>query len=188
MNHEQDKLAAVAWARQLLDTPNAIILDFETTGIKDAEIVQIGIINMAGEVLLNTLVKPSKPVEPGAFKVHGISDAAVKDAPDFKDLYVHLSVALAGQHVVAYNVDFEKRVLSGVCQRRNFPEPRVQVWHCAMKNYARFYGQRHNTRRGYVWQSLSNACAQQNVLVKNAHDAIGDCLLTLAVIRKMASV
>lgn len=187
MDHVKSKLEASEWAQKVLEMPNAVIMDFETTGVKEAEIVQIGIINMKGETLMQTLVKPSKSIELGAFGVHGISDAHVKDAPEFKDLYVSFSGAIAGQTVIAYNVDFEKNVLQGVCARRKIPQPRVKAWQCAMKEYARFYGKYHPTRRNYTWQSLSNACTQQNILVKDAHDAVGDCLLTLEIIRKMAN-
>jgi DNA polymerase-3 subunit epsilon len=187
MDHAKSKQEAAEWAQTVLAMSTAVIMDFETTGIKDAEIVQIGIINMKGETLMQTLVKPTKRIELGAFGVHGISNEQVKDAPDFKDLYARFSGVIAGQTVIAYNVDFEKSILKGVCARRKIPQPRVKAWQCAMKEYARFYGKYHATRRSYIWQSLSNACSQQNILVKAAHDAIGDCLLTLEVIRKMAN-
>jgi len=53
-----------------------------------------------------------------------------------------------------------------------------------MRQYAGFYGQPGS--RGYRWQSLSKACTQQKIPVVAAHDALGDCRLTLALLQAMA--
>ncbi len=39
-----------------------MILDTETTGLYDAEIVELSIIDTAGNVLLDTLVRPTRPI------------------------------------------------------------------------------------------------------------------------------
>ena len=39
----------------------------------------------------------------------------------------------------------------------------------------------------YRWQKLSAAAQQQGVTVGNGHRALGDCLMTLGVVRAMAS-
>lgn len=53
-----------AWAR-LLDREDALILDTETTGLKgDIEIVEIGIINTKGDVLLHRYSMPKKKSSP----------------------------------------------------------------------------------------------------------------------------
>ena len=51
---------------------NCAILDTETTGLyDDAEIVEISIIDENGGVLLDTLVKPLKPIPAEATAIHG---------------------------------------------------------------------------------------------------------------------
>ncbi len=184
MNQELEKRKASEWAREMLKTP-AVILDFETTGIKDAEIVQIGLIDTAGNVLMDTLVKPNIPIPAEVVRVHGISDATVRDAPTFNDLYIQFSVLLAGKVVVAYNADFEKMILTGVCARRGLPLPRLKMWACAMRNYAGYWGQV-NGRGGMKWQRLGIACQQQGVPSTNAHNALADCQMTLGLLSAMA--
>lgn len=54
---------------------NYIILDTETTGLDNtAEIVEISVINDQGEVLLDTLIKPTKPIPGDATAIHGITN------------------------------------------------------------------------------------------------------------------
>ncbi len=184
--HEQTRREATAWA-QVMQRHNAIILDFETTGLKDSEIVQIGVIDLQGGVLMDSLVKPMLPIPPEVTRVHGITDAHVQHAPSFPQLYVQLSVLLAGKIVIAYNVAFDKGILEGVCRRHKLPQMRPAGWECAMQNYARFWGQWDDSRRSYKWQSLANAARQQNVIVPD-HSAVKDCQTTLALLRIMAGI
>ncbi|MEG4235921.1 hypothetical protein QUA40_28375 [Microcoleus sp. Pol11C3] len=56
---KRDWVRAVKGARkQLLGPDEGLILDTETTGLDNAEIVEIAVINPLGEALLNTLVRP----------------------------------------------------------------------------------------------------------------------------------
>jgi DNA polymerase III subunit epsilon len=64
---------------------------------------------------------------------------------------------------------------------------KVTKTHCAMKTYAKFYGAWNTTRREYGWQKLEQACKQQRIPVENAHNALGDVLMTLALVKKMAT-
>ena len=60
---------------------NALILDTETTGLgDDAEVVELAVIDCAGAVLLDTLVRPSGPVPAEAAAIHGITDAMAANA------------------------------------------------------------------------------------------------------------
>lgn len=187
MSDSPARREAIQWAKQVLDE-DIVILDFETTGFKGSEIVQIGAIDRDGITLMDVLVKPQGRIPPGATNVHGITDAMVQGAPGFRDLYTTLSVLLAGKHIVAYNADFEQGIISGECKRYNLPLMRPSKWSCAMKTYAGFYGKWNPRRGGYTWQSLGNACTQQEIVVQNAHSAIGDCLMTLKLIEKMAEI
>lgn len=183
--HQAAKAEAIAWAQAML-TRKAIILDFETTGMGDAEIVQIGAVDVTGAVVLDTLVKPMESIPAGATRVHGISNQHVKDAPGFPAVYVRLSTLLAGQTVVAYNADFEKGILNAVCKRHKLPQPRLKAWECAMKAYAGYYGQYNPKHRSFTFQKLTNACLQQDIVVEAAHSGAGDALMTLRLIEAMA--
>jgi len=62
------KFLAAKWAREVLaNKKDYVILDTETTGLGCAEIVQIGIIDLDGKILLDSLVKPSIPIPYDAF-------------------------------------------------------------------------------------------------------------------------
>ena len=80
----KDRQTSTAWAKALLANPDLVLLDFETTDLYDADIVQIGVLSARGEMLLETLVKPTKPISPGATAVHGITAEDVKNAPTFE--------------------------------------------------------------------------------------------------------
>jgi DNA polymerase-3 subunit epsilon len=176
------KIAMSQWARNLLSS-NALILDFETTGLHGADIVQIGIVDMNGNTTYETLVKPAMSIPSDATRVHGITNTMVENAPTFETLYIELSVLLAGRTVIAYNADFDKGILNGVCKRRSLPLPRIKSWECAMRAYARYYM---GGRGGGSWQSLSKACMQQNIPIENAHTAVADCIMTWKIMQAMA--
>jgi DNA polymerase-3 subunit epsilon len=72
---------AVQLARHVI-SQNPVYLDTETTGLeKSDEIIEISIIDAAGQVLLNSLVRPSKPIPMNATAIHGISNDQVQKAP-----------------------------------------------------------------------------------------------------------
>lgn len=182
-----DRALASHWARELLAAQRVYILDTETTGLGPRdEIVQMGLVDLQGQVVLETLVRPSRPIPAGATAVHGITNADVVNAPSFRELYVQLSTLLAGAGLVAYNMDFDWRMLQQSGQLHGLPPPRTGKRHCAMVWYAQFYGQTSRQRGGYRWQKLASACSQQRIRVANAHSALGDCLMTLELIRTMA--
>ena len=177
---------AAQWAKSLF-ARNFYVLDTETTGLgEDAEIVQIGIVDAAGDTLMNQLVKPSHPIPLGATRIHGISDADVVDAPAFMRLYIRLSSLLAGEVVVGYNMDFDWRMLRQNAARYGLPEIRVSKRDCAMKQYAKFHGKRGAGGRGYVWQKLGVAAKHEGIPPEKTHDALHDARLTLALLRVMA--
>ena len=184
-NNPRDKEKVKTWAQELLET-GFYVLDTETTGLgKRDEVVQIGIIDQNGRTLMNSLVKPTKAIPPGASAIHGIYDADVADAPDFADLYVTLSATLAGMPMVCYNVEFDWRMLVQSAGLFGLPPLRTGARHCAMKQYARYRGQK-NANGAYRWQKLTQAAKQQRIKVEDAHDALGDSRMTLALIYKMA--
>ncbi len=170
----------VARRCQHLLNEGCVILDFETTGFvsPNVDIIEIAIVSHSGEVLLDTLLKPHRPIPPAASAVNDIYDEDVADAPTFIDIYPRLLRHLTGQPVVAYNYTFERDILAAVTQRLGLPL-KVSEWYCAMKAYTDFSGLLRSSK-------LTTACKRQGVTVENAHTALGDCLMTLALMRQMA--
>lgn len=184
LRHRQE---VVKWAQDLMSAKNFYVLDTETTGVgKGDEIVQIGIVDKDGNMVMNQLLRPSRPIPIDASAVHGIYDDDVKDAPAYNEIYVKLSTLLAGQPVIAYNMDFDWRMLQQTTARYRLRDIRTGKRDCAMKQYAKFHGKWNSKHRSYVWHKLGNALTLEGLTVENAHDALGDVLMTLALIKKIA--
>lgn len=174
---------------------NALILDTETTGLgDDAEVVELALIDCAGAVLLDTLVRPSGPVPAEAAAIHGITDAMLAEAPTWSAIHARFCDLVEGRQVVIYSREFDTRVITQTARRYGLPAPQgfdlvldPGRIHCAMQAYAGFHGAWSAEKGQYRWQRLSAAAAQQGVTVTNAHRALGDCLMTLGVVRAMAS-
>ena len=174
---------------------NALILDTETTGLgDDAEVVELAVIDCAGAVLLDTLVRPSGPVPAEAAAIHGITDAMLADAPTWSEIHDRFCDLVEGRQVVIYSREFDVRVINQTARRYGLQAPQgfdlvldQGSIHCAMQAYAEFRGEWSAEKGQYRWQKLSAAAAQQGVTVTNAHRALGDCLMTLGVVRAMAS-
>jgi DNA polymerase III epsilon subunit-like protein len=176
----------ITWARQVVEESETLILDTETTGL-DAhdEIIQLAIVDMQGNVLLQTLVRPTVPVGTEARAIHGITDEVLAQAPSFSHLHDTIAVLLENRSVLAYHADFDRRLLAQTCAKYGLPPLAVAAWDCVMERYARFWGER-SAPGQHKPQSLSHACAQQGIHVHGHHEAVTDCLLTLALIKAMA--
>ena len=92
-----------------------VFLDFETTGLnrqRRDEVLEIGIVDGSGQVLMDQLVRPVKRnTWKRAQKTHGISPDDIADSPTFNALYPVLMDILDGKDVVAYNAPFEAQFI-----------------------------------------------------------------------------
>ena len=178
---------AIAWARQVIETDEALILDTETTGLgTNDEVIQLGIVDLHGALLLDTFVRPTAPIGTEARAIHGITDELLTNAPDFSDLYGTIAHLLSNRPVLAYNAEFDRRLLTQTCAKYGFQPFEVAEWDCVMEKYACFWGERSKAGH-YKSQSLSTACAQQGIRVHGNHEALKDCLLTLNIVQAMAA-
>jgi DNA polymerase-3 subunit epsilon len=176
----------ITWARQVIEERETLLLDTETTGLDDQdEVIQVAIVDMHGNALLHTLVRPTVPVGTEARAIHGITDEVLAQAPSFSHLYETIAVLLGNRSVLAYHADFDRRLLAQTCAKYGLPPFEVAAWDCVMERYACFWGKRDKAGH-YTPQSLATACAQQGIDVHGNHDAVQDCLLTLALIKAVA--
>jgi DNA polymerase-3 subunit epsilon len=155
-----------------------VILDTETTGISPQdEVVQIAVIAPDGEALLDTLVRPTRPIPSQATFIHGITDADVADAPSFPAVYARLKEVIAGKTVIIYNAPFDVRLIRQTLATHKLPAPGIEdeQVECAMLQYSAWIGELWPDG-GYKWQKLRGG----------DHTALGDCRATLAVIQRMA--
>lgn len=180
----RDRDQAILWARGLVRYPRRwVIVDVETTGLdwQNDEIISISIVGLQKNILMSSLLKPTRTIPPEASAVNGITDEMVAGSMGFEAAFPLIRMYLEGRKVIAYNEDFDRLMLYGNCYRHGFASPWVAAlkyspWECAMRKYAAFVGEWSNYFGGYRWQKLP----------KGDHTAAGDCFATLAIINEMA--
>lgn len=169
------KEQAQNWARSTLGFPEGevLILDTETCDL-NGEVIELAIIDTAGNMLYNRRFNPISMIQPGAQRVHGISMEMLAHESRFAEEYEAIVAILANAKLVLiYNADFDTRCLAATCRLHRQP-PLVFKSVCIMKWYAIWYGEK---RRGtFKWQPLSGG----------DHSAVGDCRAALAFLRRMA--
>jgi len=165
------------WAREILANPDKYcVLDTETTGLSNAEPVEIAAIGLDGKTLITLRLKPSIPIERGAQQIHGISNADIKDAPTFAQIFADLVWAIGDRTVLIYNAGFDTGVLENACKAYGLTCP-SWVIDCVMIPYSEFVGEWNSYHGNYKWQKLPSG----------DHSALGDCRATLKIIQEMAN-
>lgn len=173
---ESDRVCAVNWAIKMLQKNNWVILDTETTGLEDAEIVEIAIADTQAVPLLNTLVKPSIAIPEEATSIHGISSETVESAPTFPEIYPQIVSALLGKEVIIYNAGFDIRILKYCCNLYKLPLLGLSKRsHCLMGWYSQWCGDWSDYFGSYRWQPLCGG-----------HRALADCQAALNYLTEMA--
>lgn len=191
-----DRDHAILWARQITKEDQFCILDTETTGLDDeAECCSIGIVDNNGEVLYQSLVKPTKPIPTQASQIHGISDDTVINSPNFMEILPALHWFLKNRLVLIYNRDYDQRIIQqsarAVGATRFEPwwlaPTNDKQWHCVMEQFAQFYGDWDEYRGSFRWKKLTIAASYFDLDTQGAHGAVVDCLMTLGVVKGMAN-
>lgn len=169
------RLAASAWAQALLARGAFAVLDTETTGTGDPEIVQMAVVGPGGEPLLETRVRPLGPVGARASGIHGLYARDLTDAPGFKEVYPRLAAALRGREILAWNAPFDRAMVARDAARHGLPPP-GRAWTCAMRASAPWYG---------AWDAAQGRW-KSTKLEGGDHSALGDAGRVLDVLRRMA--
>jgi DNA polymerase-3 subunit epsilon len=186
----KDRNEAILWARDLMQRKDWLIMDTETTGLKQSgrnlasydEIVQIGIIDPYGNIVFESLINPVKRrISQGAKDIHGIDLRMLRNAPTFQEILPKLCEILNGKLVIAYNAEFEKQMLiqtAAKCPKELREAYDFQcAMHCAMSEYSQFIGEWNDHYKDYKFQKLPEA----------THTVVEDCLAVLKIMKKMAN-
>lgn len=178
-------------ARNWINLMNPVYLDTETTGLgSGAEICSIAVIDDAGHVLLDTLVKPALPIPPDATEIHGITDADVAAAPGWETVWPQVCELVRNRLVIIYNADYDLRLInqSGLMHAVHSNLLDWSNTECAMRLYADFHAEWDAYHGNNRWINLVNACRQMRVGTAGIlpHSAAGDCELTRRLVHALA--
>jgi len=103
-----------------------VFLDLETTGLDAVigdSICEIGAFKVEKRKTVDkfhSLINPKKSIPPEAYRVHGISDADLADAPYFEDIVDKLILFLEKSVICAYNVEFDMGFIDNHLKRINY--------------------------------------------------------------------
>ena len=191
---QEDRRNAIMFAGKLLKT-DPVVFDTETTGMgSEAEIIEIAVLSSDGQVLLDTLVCPTRPISPEATRVHGIDDAMVAAARPWSQVLPEVREIFRGRHVCSYNLEFDTRLIgqSTKMARLDLKEhgirPLVSGASCLMELYAQYYGDWKPYHYSYTRKPLGHAIAQWELTIPGvAHRALFDSRAAYAVLRYMAA-
>ena len=191
---------AVDWAQRLLNEPGWVALDSETTGLGRAgsrdtvpQFIELAIVEYDGSpdgnVLMDTRLRPSIPIEAGAQKVHGIHQEDLLTSPAFSDVHGLLSEILAHRRIVVYNAAFDRRIYASQLRKAKLEDAPLHPnadhrypWECAMFWYARYRAElengefNHGRRRRF----------KRHKLPGGHHGALGDARATVRLVTDMA--
>lgn len=165
-----DRWDAIEWARDVLKEKDTLILDTETTGLlkdKNVEVIELAIMTIRGKIVYCSRFHPRYRIPKRTTDIHGITNEAVKNAPDFKDEYSKIVKLLQSKTIIAYNSGFDKGVISRTCEMNKLSPPDCH-WECAMKIYRTFMG-----------------LGKYLPLPKAKHNSLDDCKATLNLIKRM---
>lgn len=129
-----------------------IVLDTETTGIGVGHrIIEIGCVELIDRRLtgnhFHCYLNPERDVDPGAFRVHGLSRNFLQDKPLFAAVARDLLAFVEGSEVIIHNAPFDTGFLEAELTRINWP--RAFRTHCSVLDTLvlakeKYPGQRNN--------------------------------------------
>ncbi|GGL43967.1 hypothetical protein GCM10011588_68390 [Nocardia jinanensis] len=166
--------AAIRFARAMLAPGAAVILDTETTDLYGA-VCEIAVIDACtGKTLLDTLVNPGRPIEPGAAAIHGLTDEQVTapGVPTWPAVYKRLLRITKGRTILAYNANYDRHVIAADCAHHGITRTRLT----RSAHWADVMIPRTEHARSYRW--LPNG---------GGHRALGDTLTTREHLQRMTA-
>lgn len=169
---------AIETAQKIIQA-NPLFLDTETTGLdRSDEIIEFSLVDLEGMILADSLVKPSKPIPASATRINKIDNGMVQQAPTWPVLWMKIKPLISSRLVVAYNADFDMRMMQQSHARYRMPWRETIQWFDLLKLYSQFRGEWDSIKRGWKYHSLEQAGKQSGIQLPNAHRSAADTLLT----------
>lgn len=137
---------------------DVVVLDTETTGLYDSEICEISVVDIKGNVLFDSLVRPVHPIPPDAKRVHGISNDMVKDSPNWLEVWEKLYPIIENKLILIYNAEFDRRLMAESFAPYDLDDEKYnQIENlktaCIMRTYANLIG-------ASRWRKLTEAAGR----------------------------
>lgn len=193
LTREADSAAelAAAWREARRDArawlaSDCLFVDVETSRLDDdAEIIELAVVDVAGALVLHTLIQPTQPVTADATAVHGIADADLYGAPRWPAVCAQFAVLAAGRHLVAHHAAFDRGRVAADCARHGLAVPAAE-WSCSMALLTDINGGR--------WPGLDRAAVLADAkptmpdgVPSQRHRAAYDATLCRAVVHALAT-
>ncbi len=152
---------------------DAVAVDTETTGLDtaSARIVQIGAVSVAkGEVKpdehFESLVDPRIPIPSQSTVIHGITNAMVRNAPSFTDIWPEFADYTRGRLLIGYSIGFDLAIMAREAERAGME------WSKPRTLCVRLLGAIANPNLPN--QSLETIAAWLGIEIDDRHQALGD--------------
>lgn len=107
-----------------------VVLDTETTGMSEKlghRVIEIGCIELIDRTLtqnhFHVYLNPEKPVDEGAFRVHGLSNEFLKDKPKFAQIVDDFINFIDGSELIIHNAPFDMGFLEAELARLKWSKP-----------------------------------------------------------------
>lgn len=91
-----------------------VVLDTETTGLSPTQghrVIEIGCVELINRRLTgqsyHIYLQPDREVEPGAMRVHGITNEFLKGKPRFKEIYGEFKAFIENAELIIHNAPFD---------------------------------------------------------------------------------
>ncbi len=143
-----------------------VVLDTETTGLSPAQghrIIEIGCVELVNRRLtgkvFHTYIQPDRAVDPGAMRVHGITDEFLVDKPRFKEIVDEFKAFIQGAELIIHNAPFDVGFIE-----HEFKLQKDKVWksltdHCSVFDTLAFARAKHPGQRN----NLDALCKRYNI-------------------------
>lgn len=168
---------------------NPVYLDTETTGLdRNAEIIQVAVVDDGGHVLVDEFVRPSQPIPPEVTLIHGITDDMVAGAKSWPALWPTVRSHLVGRTIGIYNAEFDIQMMRQSLERYRLPWRDNLNAMDILHLFSEYRGDWDPVRRSLRRFKLEDAGRYFRIPLPNAHRAVDDALLARALLRSMAGM
>ena len=163
------------------DTPlsalDVVVLDCESTGLNVGldRILSIGAVRMHGtrirrQETIDFLIDPGQPIPPASTRIHGITDAMVRDEKSFAERWPEIEPMLRDCVVVGHNIGFDLTLLEAELRRARIAWKRPPSL-CTLQLAAAL-------EPGDSELDIEALARAHGIEIAGRHTALGDALVT----------